>query len=369
MTCQINQREAKAKNAYGGLKREDELFLRSMDNPVAFAKMMFDWEARGYQQELLLCSAQQKVVRAGRRIGKTESMVIYILWLMFTRSDFEIIIICPYERQVELIFESIRKFINKSQEFRNSVTKDRKDPQSIHLKNGSNATGFTAGVKTGEKAAKVRGQGANALFIDECVAPDSQIHISEHGVRPAYTLTMTDQVLGGDADGVYVGSIQALKNRQAELISVGTPINVIQCTPNHPLFDGHRDVYAKDAENVIVSLSHRDLSFGVEAIRARLVGYIYGDGWASNTKTMVNGGYIGFSGQKEDLEQIVEDLVLLGDKRHKIYERESVNAERGHFWQVLHDQFNTCLWPARRTRPKILQSVSAHACACVCQRW
>lgn len=167
MTCQVQEREKEARGDYFGLTEAEITNQKVINNPVAFAKVMFDWEARTYQEELLLCSAKRKVVRAGRRIGKSESMAIAILWLIFTRPEFRCIVICPYEYQVKLIFDVIRKMIQRSDIYKGEITRDVHDPHTIELRNGSYVVGFTAGVKTGEKANKVRGQGADAVFLDE----------------------------------------------------------------------------------------------------------------------------------------------------------------------------------------------------------
>jgi len=50
---------------------EYELAKTSMD-PVAWARYYFNWEPRWYQTEMLLCSSQLKVARAGRRVGKCQ---------------------------------------------------------------------------------------------------------------------------------------------------------------------------------------------------------------------------------------------------------------------------------------------------------
>lgn len=166
-TCQIQQRRKDADGGYQHLSEEEVTLQKTMENPVSFAKLMFDWEARPYQEEMLLCSSKRKVVRAGRRIGKTECMAIKILHLMMTNPGFVIIVVCPYEYQVKVIFDILRKMIAKSEIYQNEIIRDVHDPHTLELASGSLVVGFTAGVKTGERANKVRGQGGNAIFLDE----------------------------------------------------------------------------------------------------------------------------------------------------------------------------------------------------------
>jgi hypothetical protein len=56
---------------------------------------------------------------------------------------------------------------------------------------------------------------------------------------------------------------------------------------------------------------------------ARLLGFLYGDGWINTDKQ------VGFSGQVLDLEQVNADLKTLGDRGHIFSERYTVNEDKG----------------------------------------
>ena len=64
------------------------------------------------------------------------------------------------------------------------------------------------------------------------------------------------------------------------------------------------------------------MTFSKDVILARLLGYLYGDGW-------ISGSTVGFSGQKLDLEQIQTDLIFLGDTKHSVSTRVCENKARG----------------------------------------
>ena len=152
----------------GEVEPEDVEFLLYKD-PITWAAAEFDWMPRWYQKELLRCSSLKKVVRAGRRCGKTAAMAVKILHLLYTNKDFLILVVCPYQSQVKRLFEIIRTdLMAKSKTFKECVVKDNTSaPQIIKLANGSTVTGFSSGAKSGGKSTQIRGQDAHAIFLDE----------------------------------------------------------------------------------------------------------------------------------------------------------------------------------------------------------
>lgn len=137
-------------------------------DPVAWAEVEFGWKARWYQKEMLRCSSQFKATRAGRRVGKTESMAVNALHKAWTNNHFEILVIAPYQPQVLKLFEMLRKFLGESLSLKSSVEIDRESPfQQITLQNGSTIRGFSSGSKTGAKSDKIRGQTADLIILDE----------------------------------------------------------------------------------------------------------------------------------------------------------------------------------------------------------
>lgn len=152
----------------GEIDEEDAEYLLYRD-PITFAAAEFNWVPRWYQKEMLRCSSQKKIVRAGRRVGKSVAMAVKIVHVLYTHSNYNILVICPYQSQVKRVFDIIRTdLMTNSISFNESVVRDNTSaPQVIELANGSKVTGFSSGAKSGGKSTQIRGQDAHAIFLDE----------------------------------------------------------------------------------------------------------------------------------------------------------------------------------------------------------
>lgn len=153
------------KEDFGSEDEYVELMINA--DPVAWAKAKFNWEAYWYQEEIMSCSSQKKVVRAGRRLGKTATIVMLTLWNIFTHKDWTVLVIAPYQSQVTKIFDEMEKLLNTNPELCTSIKRKTKNPQRLELVNGSKVLGFSSGSKSASKSDKVRGQDANYIVIDE----------------------------------------------------------------------------------------------------------------------------------------------------------------------------------------------------------
>lgn len=137
-----------------------QLFVRVF-NPVT--KQEGPWLARWYQTKMLRDNSIKKVYRCGRRIGKTETMIIDMLWKAFTRKNFRIVIVTPYENQIRLIFMRINEILMSSPLLSKEIITNTKNPYVLKIRNGAAIVGFTAG----NDAASVRGQKADWIYLDE----------------------------------------------------------------------------------------------------------------------------------------------------------------------------------------------------------
>lgn len=135
-----------------------QAFIVSND---ASAKKYGPWKARDYQVEMMRDKSLRKVYRCGRRLGKTDTMVIEGLHKAFTHKNFRILYITPYENQVNLIFMRFRELIADSPLLKNEIVKMKNSPYTVEFKNGSVIMGFTTGASSGQGAASVRGQRAD----------------------------------------------------------------------------------------------------------------------------------------------------------------------------------------------------------------
>ena len=139
-----------------------------INDPMKWAEVFFGWKPRWYQREMLGCTSRYKVVRAGRRLGKTNSISIYSLWYGFTHDHAKILIVAPYQSQVALIFQEIQLYIDKSQILADSIEIQRNSPPiTIIFKNGSVMKGFASGRGQTKHADQIRGQGADLIVLDE----------------------------------------------------------------------------------------------------------------------------------------------------------------------------------------------------------
>lgn len=127
-------------------------------NPVT--KKEEPWLARWYQVQMLRDQSIKKVYRCGRRTGKTETMVIDMLWRACTRKNYRIVIVTPYENQIRLIFMRINELLRTSPLIANEVVTNTKNPFILKFKNESAIIGFTAG----NDASSVRGQKADKIL-------------------------------------------------------------------------------------------------------------------------------------------------------------------------------------------------------------
>jgi hypothetical protein len=160
------------------LSHEELDLIEVLTDPVKFALHHFGWEAYQYQADALRDPWHRKVLRWGRRTGKSDMLSVFVLWFAFThgkdpedQSDKSRPSVCliaaPYENQVKLIFKRIRELINKSPELKQSLKTSTKNPEYIEFKNGSAISGFTAGTKSGAGGASMRGQYADWIIVDE----------------------------------------------------------------------------------------------------------------------------------------------------------------------------------------------------------
>lgn len=170
-----------------GWSEEDIALGQTLYDPIAWARENLQWNPRKskdnqeYQSLVLRCTSKRKVLRMGRRLGKTEIMVIAILHYLFTNSPkiqrwdkdaqmyvdgfSTILVLTPYLSQVKLIFNRMRELLARNPDLQNEVKKDVSTPHhSLELYNGAKVVGFSSGAKGAEA---VRGQKADFIILDE----------------------------------------------------------------------------------------------------------------------------------------------------------------------------------------------------------
>ena len=154
---------------------------------VRWADRFLDWKPRksvdgeDYQANILRCTSKRKVMRCGRRLGKSESLIVWTLYKLFTHSPkvkrwdehtrtwekgfSTIMFVAPYLSQVKDFFSRIRDFIGNSPELKSEVFSDVSTPfYKLELHSGMKLLGFSAGSSG---ASSLRGQKADFIVLDE----------------------------------------------------------------------------------------------------------------------------------------------------------------------------------------------------------
>lgn len=111
-------------------------------------------------------------------VHNTWTMAIHMLWVAYTCNGGKetlygstCVVATPYDSQASLIFNELKKFIEKNPLLADSVENMTKNPYYIKFKNGSEIKLFTAGTRSGAEGGSLRGQKASWLYMDKRFVP------------------------------------------------------------------------------------------------------------------------------------------------------------------------------------------------------
>lgn len=172
------------------LTAEEIREAQGLYDPIIWAEDKLGWKPRRskqgdeYQKLILRCNSPRKVLRMGRRLGKSEILAISALHFLYTNSPkvqrwdadtqswvdgySTVLVLTPYLSQIKLIFARIRQLIDKNPELKSEVKRDVSTPfHEIELYNGAKIVGFSSGAKSGGEANTSRGQKADFIILDE----------------------------------------------------------------------------------------------------------------------------------------------------------------------------------------------------------
>jgi len=151
-----------------GISGEQQRQLHVAKDPVVWAKNFLQVNPRVYQILILRDPSLRKVLRAGRRLGKTFTLAITLLHYSYTHKDGRCLVIAPMKTQVELIYQEISRISSKNPVVVNSITRKVTSPQfMMEFSNGSTIRFFTSGMRSGGKSDVARGQEAHVIVLDE----------------------------------------------------------------------------------------------------------------------------------------------------------------------------------------------------------
>lgn len=100
-------------------------------------------------------------------VHNSVSLCVDMLWHAFTRADYQILVACPFQSQVKVIFDTLNRLIKDSDFINSSIKYNRTNPYELVFLNGSTILGFTAGSSSGQKGSNIRGNNANYIVLDE----------------------------------------------------------------------------------------------------------------------------------------------------------------------------------------------------------
>ncbi len=179
---------AKLERESGEKLTDSEVYdLKAMYDAVTWAEKYLNWKPRKsnkdepYQENILRCSSKRKVLRCGRRLGKSEVMLIWTLFRLYNNSPREkrwdahrqewvkgmgsILFVAPYLSQVKDFFARMKEMIESSPELSSEIESFVATPYyKVVLKSGMVISGFSAGSSG---ASSVRGQKADYIVMDE----------------------------------------------------------------------------------------------------------------------------------------------------------------------------------------------------------
>lgn len=361
-----------SKDLYQILPEEQVKTAEIMLDPVAWAREVLDWHCldpdgevwkrknpeeyydwikkhpgedilgysryhRFYQALMLRCNSQFKAFRIGRRAGKTESLVISILYNLFVKpgiaqeDGFKTIVIAPYQEQIDGIFKRIEQLVRSNRATENAIKRYVKSPSyRLELYNNSMVKGLTAGTKSGGNAASVRGSDANQLVFDECFMAGTRIQTNVgakniEDIMPGDIVTSFSKLDGSlSFNKVIHTQNTGVKDVKRYILENK---DTLECTTNHPVWNGESfcDIEKQDALYLSDSLD----PMSVDIVEASLYGFILSDGWARYNKRGAK--IIGFSGSIEGLKDIKRDLAFLNldYTGSNIYSRETYSPKYG----------------------------------------
>jgi len=151
-----------------GISAEQQRQIHIAKDPVVWARHFLQAQPRAYQILILRDPSLRKVLRAGRRLGKTFTLAINLLHYSYTHKDGRCLVVAPMKTQVELIYQEILRIASKNEIVHNSITRKVTSPQfMMEFSNGSTIRFFTSGMRSGGKSDVARGQEAHLIILDE----------------------------------------------------------------------------------------------------------------------------------------------------------------------------------------------------------
>ncbi len=178
------------------------------------------------------------------------------------------------------------------------------------------------------------------IFVDECLTGDTEIitsiaHTPMQEIINKFEKGENIEVLGFDIEKnkfAHYPVTQIYKKGKRKIIKITTETGKeIKCTPEHRVLTRGGFASAFSVKEIATPIIQH-YSEDKKCIKARILGHLFGDGWASK-KTQS----LGFSGKinPEDLNTIKKDLQILGLKSSNIYSRKTVSKIKNNKGEII----------------------------------
>lgn len=146
--------------------------LHHLHDTIAWAKDRLDWTPRSYQAEELKCTATRRVMRFGRRTGKTEVMCISMLHKAalnpaMKQPSAKVIVATPHESQQKLIYNRLLELIALDSTISSRVSQRQSPFCQLSFEGTGQISIFVCGTNAGQAAKTIRGYGGNYFYLDE----------------------------------------------------------------------------------------------------------------------------------------------------------------------------------------------------------
>lgn len=231
-----------------GLTSEEQYSVHIASDPVMWSRSYLNASPRAYQIWMMRHPNTRKVLRAGRRLGKSWTMAVIMLWWAFTRNKNKILVMAPMKSHVELLYKAVVEMVtdkNAIPAVQESITRKVTAPQyKIEFSNGSQISFFTTGMKSGGK----------------CLTPDHDI-LTRDGWKPVADVEENETILAWDGDKYLWSDVSESHEYDfdGELVAHSGKQVSFRVTPNHKFAtktrapgSEWRDTYAEDLKDYYI---------------------------------------------------------------------------------------------------------------------
>jgi replicative DNA helicase len=154
------------------MDEEDQLLAYIASDPVIWSRFNLKVNPRIYQTIALRDESDRTIFRFGRRCGKTMTTSIESIYDARINSGHISMFIAPMKAHCEVIWKTILTLLRNNPDFaeelrRRKISTKEQPYLSMTFPNGSVIKIFTSGVKSNSKGDSIRGQEADALYLDE----------------------------------------------------------------------------------------------------------------------------------------------------------------------------------------------------------